>query len=111
MRKGIVSLAGIGLLIAVLAWAGVGRTEARRQAAVASHRLDADKIGDTAGTKATTTKDGVVRISWLPGKCRCRIRPVRSNFFSTTLASIAAQGSYSLRAKTVSPALMSSTLR
>jgi hypothetical protein len=28
------------------------------------HRLDADKIGHAAGTKATTTKDGVVRIAW-----------------------------------------------
>jgi hypothetical protein len=27
-------------------------------------RLDADKIGAAAGTKATTTKDGVVRIAW-----------------------------------------------
>jgi hypothetical protein len=28
------------------------------------HRLDAGKIGTAAGTKATTTKDGVVRIGW-----------------------------------------------
>ena len=28
------------------------------------HRLDADKIGTAAGTKATTTPDGVVRIGW-----------------------------------------------
>jgi hypothetical protein len=27
-------------------------------------KFDADKIGDAAGTKATTTKDGVVRIGW-----------------------------------------------
>lgn len=27
-------------------------------------KLDADKIGQTAGTKATTTPDGVVRIGW-----------------------------------------------
>ena len=26
--------------------------------------LDADKIGAAAGTKATLTKDGVVRIAW-----------------------------------------------
>src|SRR5437870_10473572 len=26
--------------------------------------LDADKIGQAAGTKATTTKDGVVRLAW-----------------------------------------------
>src|SRR5437588_1347326 len=63
MQKGMVSLAGIGLSIAVLAWAGVGRTEARRQA-VESHRLNAEKIGQAAGTKATTAKDEVVRIGW-----------------------------------------------
>src|SRR5437588_12488486 len=63
MQKGMVSLAGIGLSIAVLAWAGVGRTEARRQA-IESHRLEAEKIGQAAGTKATTAKDGVVRIGW-----------------------------------------------
>ena len=28
------------------------------------HRLDAGKIGTAAGTKATTTKDGVVRLAW-----------------------------------------------
>jgi hypothetical protein len=28
------------------------------------HRLDAVKIGTAAGTKATTTKDGVVRLAW-----------------------------------------------
>src|SRR5262249_35213006 len=27
-------------------------------------QLDAERIGSTAGTKATTTKDGVVRIGW-----------------------------------------------
>ncbi len=30
----------------------------------AEHELDADKIAAAAGTKATTTKDGVVRIGW-----------------------------------------------
>src|SRR5262245_49093274 len=29
-----------------------------------AHKLDADKIGEAAGTKATTTPDGVVRIGW-----------------------------------------------
>src|SRR5262245_43763839 len=28
------------------------------------HGLDTDKIGQAAGTKATTTKDGVVRLAW-----------------------------------------------
>jgi hypothetical protein len=32
--------------------------------AAPEHRLDADKIGTAAGTKATTTPDGVVRIAW-----------------------------------------------
>src|SRR5438067_331673 len=31
---------------------------------VQPHKLDADKIGQAAGTKATTTPDGVVRIAW-----------------------------------------------
>lgn len=33
-------------------------------AAAPEGRLDADKIGQAAGTKATTTPDGVVRIGW-----------------------------------------------
>ena len=32
--------------------------------AAPQHKLDADKIGKAAGTKATTTPDGVVRIGW-----------------------------------------------
>src|SRR5262245_21573896 len=32
--------------------------------AKAKRGLDADKIGEAAGTKATTTKDAVVRIGW-----------------------------------------------
>src|SRR5213592_3919863 len=32
--------------------------------AKADAKLDADKIGTAAGTKATTAKDGVVRIAW-----------------------------------------------
>ena len=32
--------------------------------AKAGHKLDADQIAKAAGTKATTTKDGVVRIAW-----------------------------------------------
>src|SRR5262245_11682157 len=32
--------------------------------AEAGHKLDADQIAKAAGTKATTTKDGVVRIAW-----------------------------------------------
>src|SRR5215469_10416921 len=32
--------------------------------AAPERRLDADKIGSAAGSKATTTTDGVVRIGW-----------------------------------------------
>src|SRR5947209_1447084 len=30
----------------------------------AEHRLDAERIAAAAGSKATTTKDGVVRVAW-----------------------------------------------
>ncbi len=58
-----------GLLLAVsltfsvvvsAAWVG-GR---RPVTAAQERRLDAEKIGQAAGTKATTTPDGVVRIGW-----------------------------------------------
>ncbi len=32
--------------------------------AKSDQQLDADKIGSAAGTKATTTSDGVIRIGW-----------------------------------------------
>jgi hypothetical protein len=32
--------------------------------ATGTHQLDAEKIASAAGTKATTTKDGVVRLAW-----------------------------------------------
>src|SRR5262245_1220584 len=48
-------VAGAGLLAFI--------TDAGRQPD-AGRPLDADKIGQAAGTKATTTKDGVVRIAW-----------------------------------------------
>src|SRR5438132_1028364 len=38
---------------AAVLWAGGG-----------TPHLDADKIGQAAGAKATTTKDGVVRLAW-----------------------------------------------
>jgi hypothetical protein len=56
-------LAFAGLLTAAL----VGHEPpglTRRLMALQQHGLDADKIGEAAGTKATTTKDGVVRIAW-----------------------------------------------
>ncbi|HEU5434529.1 MAG TPA: DUF1259 domain-containing protein, partial [Thermomicrobiales bacterium] len=43
------------ILVAGLTWTAL---------AAADKHLDADKIGATAGTKATTTPDGVVRIGW-----------------------------------------------
>jgi hypothetical protein len=43
------------LLLVGLGWYAVGQQKAE---------LDAEKIGKAAGTKATTTKDGVVRIAW-----------------------------------------------
>src|SRR5438552_18558440 len=49
------------LLVSALAgtgWFVLARSEALRAG------LDADRIGKAAGTKATTTKDGVVRIGW-----------------------------------------------
>jgi Domain of Unknown Function (DUF1259) len=54
-------LAGGVLLAALLAgtgWFVLARTEEP------AAKLDAEKIGEAAGTKATTTQDGVVRISW-----------------------------------------------
>jgi hypothetical protein len=48
-----------GILLAAVA-AGTGLMAWAKP----EHRLDADKIGAAAGTKATTTKDGVVRIGW-----------------------------------------------
>jgi hypothetical protein len=50
--------AGVGILVAVGIWGGVALTADREST------LDAGKIGKAAGTKATRTKDGVVRIGW-----------------------------------------------
>jgi hypothetical protein len=55
----IAQLAYVGLLATTLVctgWFGL--------AADKPDKLDADKIGTAAGTKATTTPDGVVRIAW-----------------------------------------------
>jgi hypothetical protein len=52
-------LASVALVVlAVLAVGFVVRAEPK------PHALDADKIGSAAGTKATATPDGVVRIAW-----------------------------------------------
>jgi hypothetical protein len=56
-------LLGAGLVATVAIWAGLART-ANEKRTRADNSLDADKIGAAAGTKATTTKDGVVRIGW-----------------------------------------------
>jgi hypothetical protein len=52
------TLACAALLAGLAAWARTSPT------APAEARLDAEKIGAAAGAKATTTKDGVVRIGW-----------------------------------------------
>jgi hypothetical protein len=57
MRRIAVGLSiGSGLLLAGLVF-GLRGTDA-------PHALDADKIGQAAGTKATASADGVVRIAW-----------------------------------------------
>jgi hypothetical protein len=48
-------VACIGLIVAGAGWFAFAK---------ANSRLDADKIGAAAGTKATVTNDGVVRIGW-----------------------------------------------
>ena len=58
MKQTIGLLIGAGLLVLRLAGAGVFLGAAPEQ------RLDAEKIGQAAGTKATTAPDGVVRIGW-----------------------------------------------
>jgi hypothetical protein len=51
-------MAAVGVLVLSLAGAGYLLRGAQ------PHRLDAEKIGKAAGTKATTTPDGVVRLGW-----------------------------------------------
>jgi hypothetical protein len=58
MKMTVVKILAAGLLAPLLAWAAVKVT------AAPEGRLDAEKIGTAAGTKATTAKDGVVRIGW-----------------------------------------------
>src|SRR5262245_39740029 len=50
---------GLSLLLAMLL---IGPQSSR--SAAQERKLDAEKIGKAAGAKATTTKDGVVRIGW-----------------------------------------------
>src|SRR5947209_3265235 len=56
LRRKLLSL-GAGLLAA-------GGFALWLSAAPEAHRLDADKIGQAAGVKATVAPDGVVRIAW-----------------------------------------------
>src|SRR5262245_29229484 len=58
MKRRTVLLASVGLLALCFVGAGLLSLAAQGQ------RLDADKLGQAAGTKATTTPDGVVRIGW-----------------------------------------------
>src|SRR5256885_17220669 len=55
----LVPLAGIVALSLIYSFAGRSVESAQPDA-----KLDKDKIGMAAGTKATTTPDGVVRIAW-----------------------------------------------
>jgi hypothetical protein len=61
MKRVMLSLLGAGLVTAVAFWVSAARTA---RSGDAPHRLDAERIGQAAGTKTTTTKDGVVRIGW-----------------------------------------------
>ena len=58
------TILGAGLLAPLAAWAALAFTADAGRQTDAGRKLDADKIGTAAGTKATTTKDGVVRIGW-----------------------------------------------
>src|SRR5437762_10676371 len=59
MRTNLVKRPALGLLF-VTALAGVGAY----LTAAPETKLDADRIGRAAGTQATTTPDGVVRLAW-----------------------------------------------
>jgi hypothetical protein len=61
MKRFILFLSGVGLLGLILGGVVGGQSSEQDQLKV---RLDAEKIGQAAGTKATTTPDGVVRIGW-----------------------------------------------
>jgi hypothetical protein len=54
--KHVAAIASLTFVLAGAGWFVFGQATA--------HRLDADKIGTAAGTKATTTPDGVVRLGW-----------------------------------------------
>jgi hypothetical protein len=59
MNRKLLYLAGVALVVpAALAVAFAVRAEPK------PHALDAEKIASAAGTKATTTPDGAVRIAW-----------------------------------------------
>ena len=52
MKRAMMSLMGAGLVAAVAFWGSAARTA---RSGDAEHRLDAERIGQAAGTKATTT--------------------------------------------------------
>jgi hypothetical protein len=54
----------IQLLLATVAVAALATAALWAAAQTDAHRLDADAIGQAAGTKATTKPDGVVRLEW-----------------------------------------------
>src|SRR5215831_18816409 len=59
-RKALSIAASFAVALALVIPAGSGLLSGTQQ----QSRLDADRIGQAAGTKATTTPDGIVRISW-----------------------------------------------
>src|SRR5262245_55039524 len=59
MNTGIKQLVCAGLLAAAYVGAGLFAWAEQKP-----HQLDAAKLGTAAGTKATTTPDGVVRVGW-----------------------------------------------
>src|SRR5262245_55744684 len=59
-RKALSIVASVAVALALMIPAGAGLLLGTQQ----QSRLDADRIGQAAGTKATTTPDGIVRIGW-----------------------------------------------
>src|SRR5438552_2970363 len=59
-----------GSLLGGAGWLALAAPDAEKRE---GQRLDAEKIGAAAGAKATTTKDGVVRIAWPRGDVKVAV--------------------------------------
>src|SRR5262249_10256171 len=59
--RGLMAAILCGALLGGAGWLALAAPDAEKQA---GQKLDAEKIGAEAGAKATTTKDGIVRIGW-----------------------------------------------